>query len=403
MEQDFENSALNALKNMRNSSLPEELANKMNTEEQEFSQESQNQNQAPENQFQQGQGQGEQNQESQANEQAQETQETQENQGGNSNENTDDGTIEIESPLFGGKIKLGAETNQEEQPEGVESINEYLKKNFEIEDITSLSTFVETAKKNEAVLSETKEKLDNAEKLFQMMNPVLYEAVVADLKGEDWTSVVSTKQIDYRKSADDLKQEELVEAYFPGQLSKEDWEEYQDEDGDPKVKKMVDLLIKQSKQTFEAKKQEKEKSAAEMIKQQEKARKQVEKSLNGSISFVEQKFAGIDKGYLNGVVEKVQKEGIASLFYNQDGTFKEDAILRFVMADQGFELVQKQQRALELKIETRKNQEILTRGANAPGVQSGKNNQQQAQISEEVQKQLEQIRSLRKGSTYDVK
>lgn len=329
-------------------------------------------------------------------------------QGNESGENASDSNenasaIEIDSPIFGGKKVIKPEDNSngnEPAIENAEAFNEYLKSNFEIEDIKSLSSFVESAKKNETLLSETSERLANAEKLFQLMNPELYEAVVADLNGQDWKQLVNKSGIDYRKNVNDYSEQDLVEAFFPGEISNEDWEEYRDEDGDPKIKKTVNLLLKQSREKFEGTKKSKEQEAQNMILKQAESRKAYEQSLVKASSYVESQIEGIDKTYVQGVVKKIQENGIDSLFYNENGTLKEDAVLRFVMAEEGFNLVKKQEAALRNRIESQKNQEIITRGANTPNVQSGKNVSQGEQYSEEAQRTLDWIRGMRKSQTY---
>lgn len=324
----------------------------------------------------------------------------------NNNENNSEvniETIEIDSPIFGGKKVIKQEdivNDNNPKIENEDSLNEYLKTNFEIEDIKSLSSFVENAKKNETLLSETSERLANAEKLFQLMNPELYQAIVADLNGQDWKQLINKSGIDYRKKISDYSEKELVEAFFPGEISNEDWEEYKDEEGDPKIKKTVNLLLNQSKEKFEGTKKSKEDEAERMILNQNNLRKSFEQSLTKASSYVESQIEGIDKTYIQSVVKKIQDNGVNSLFYNEDGTLKEDSVLRFVMAEEGFNLVKKQEAALRNRIESQKNQEIITRGASTPSVQTGKSVSQGEQLSEEVQKNLDWIKSMRKSKTY---
>jgi hypothetical protein len=67
------------------------------------------------------------------------------------------------------------------------------------------------------------------------------------------------------------------------------------------------------------------------------------------------------------------QNGINSLFYNEDGTFKADAARRFVMAsDDGNNLVSQLQKIAYRQAKTEATQEILTRGQRTAPEQGGR-------------------------------
>lgn len=307
--------------------------------------------------------------------------------------------IIINSPIFGGEKEI---TTKKEEPgvesitfDSVEAIASHLKDNFGIEDVSKLPEKIKSWRESEKNLSEATEKVDNLEGIFKNMPPELYEAVVKSIKGEDWKEVISSPSLDFTKEAKDIDVKTLVDTLEPGKISQEEWDEFNDEDGDPKAKKIVALAIEKSKDKFMAEKTKREQFAADAIKKAEARSSSFETSLQKSAEAVFTKVEGIDKGYVENVVKQLKDpNGIYSLFYEKDGSLKENAVLNFVMAKDGYDLHLQNQKMLERKIETKVNQDLLLRGNDTPSTGKG-GVQHKAEVSKEVQQHLDWIKSHR--------
>jgi hypothetical protein len=325
-----------------------------------------------------------------------------------SEDNKSEDDLYIESQIFGGKKSIENKNKKEEKEgepnevafESVDQVQSYLKENLDIDDIKSLGSVIEDWKKKEVLLSETTERVANADKLFQSMHPDLYQAILKDIDGQDWKSGLLNAGLDFNKSAEDFSDEEILENFYPNEVSEDDWEEYHDEDGDPRTKRTINLLLKESKEKFSKTKLSREEEAKGLVENQSVMRRKIEESIDKSASTVYSSIDGVDETYVKSVVKRLKTEGVGSLFYNEDGTVKEDSVLKFIMAEDGLDLIKQQNKIIERQMETKVNQDILSRGANVPKVQTGKNHQAQTEISEGAQKTINALKKLNKTQTY---
>ena len=88
-------------------------------------------------------------------------------------------------------------------------------------------------------------------------------------------------------------------------------------------------------------------------------------------------------------------DGVLQTFFEQDGTLKKDALVNLTMAKRGLGIVSKYEAKMKREIETKVNQEILSRGADAPTVTTG-NTITQPALSSEGQKKLDELAQIEK-------
>lgn len=280
----------------------------------------------------------------------------------------------IESPLFGGKKTLGDEATEataepsfvEPEIENIDQVNTYLKDTFGVEGFSALSERLENSKKLEEDYSSAKGQIDSFTTLFENMDSELYQAIDAYAKGSDWRAALNSPAIDFSKDASSVDSKKLVEAFAPGKISDEDWEEYSDPDGDPTVKRLVDSVIETSKAAFTNKKNEKQQSAQLEVEKQQKRNEMFSTSLDKSRENLKSGYSSIDPSALAQIDDVFKKQGIASLFFNNDGSVKEDAYETVAMAKFGKDLIKQFETIAMRKAETKVNQEMLSRTPVSP-------------------------------------
>lgn len=333
-------------------------------------------------------------------EQAEQSQEEGVEQSQQSNEDSSDDDIYIEHEMFGGKKKVVEKNEEANEPiENKEAVEAFLKSTGLDLDVNSFADKVKNWQESEKQLDEKSKALENVEKLFSIMPPELYEAVNAVATGKDWRATLqSAPTVDYTKSVDELEEKQLVDAFFPDSISDEDWEEFKDEDGDPRVKKAVALTISNAKAKFNDVKASKEREAQDAIAKQQQAIEAYNNSIKSAVSVLPQKIEGISDVYVKSIESELQKpNSIRDLFFDENGIMKQEAALAYVMAKDGMSLLDRYKQIIEKRVETEKNLDMLSRGARAPRATSGTHIQGSGvEISPEVQKQLDFIRGLAK-------
>ncbi|MFN5416293.1 MAG: hypothetical protein ACK5B9_04490 [Flavobacteriia bacterium] len=317
----------------------------------------------------------------------------------NVEQKTEEEDVSIESAIFGGKVSIKKEQKEEHETkiENLEEFNSHIKEQFGIEDISSLSKQIATWKEQEKTFGEASERLANAEKIFESMPSELFQLVQLHVNGADWKKGLTNPSLNFDKPLDDYNEKELVDVLFPDKVSKEEWEEYHDEDGDPKVKKMIGVLVDQAKEKFTGTKKQREelaKSAVENAKKQEEA---FVKSVEQSSKKLSSQIEGIDGNYIKSIEKELKTPGgISKLFFEEDGKLKEDAALAFAMAKDGFGLLEQYKKLIARQTETKVNQDLLLRGSNTPTGSKGSQSGKTQEIRPEVQAQLDKIRGLAK-------
>lgn len=322
--------------------------------------------------------------------------ETNELTGNNNTESTEENEEVITNPIFG-DTNLAVKENQKPSDEKPEDKTDYssILNEVGVKDVNELKERFNKLTSLEEEYSSIKSQYDAVENNLQALPPELYEAMKASLKGEDWRGIVnSTPKVDFKKQVNEVDSKSLVEAFMPNKFSQEDWEEYNDEDGDASVKKAIDMAIEISKDKFTAKQKEFKDSTVNEQKKIEQYQEMFVESAKKATSYVKTALPGVSDTYLNTVSSKITKEGIVGHFYNSDGTLKETAVLDFLKTTPEYEKYQKIQLNNAVKEErNRLTIEMLERGDSTPRTRSNKNSSKD-EIRPEVKKQLQEAEEL---------
>lgn len=278
----------------------------------------------------------------------------------------------IENPLIGGKKVLGTKKPKDSSEavnfEGSEEFNEYISKNFGIE---KPETFFESTKKwrkDSQALGEAEAITKNYESVLNGIPAQLYGAIKTFYDGGDWMNEISsTTHFDFTKDADSIDSQKLVEKYSSEEISSEDWEDYRNGDADDNTKRLIDVVIKNSKSAYNSEKSKFDNLRANSIKEAEEKDKLFKASLSGSVESLKQVFPEISDTYASNIENRILGGDIQKLFFDESGNLKKDALQRFVMAsDDGIALLEQYKRVANNRAESNANQELLERTPNTP-------------------------------------
>lgn len=277
-----------------------------------------------------------------------------------------DETLKIESEIFeGGALTLGGENK--EKKDYSEDITKFVSSEFGFESPTELKNKLEEYKTLSSQVDELKGKLDGNNRIFEQMPKELYNAITAYFnKDGDWKSKISNDGIDYMKSVEDYRTEELVNSFFPGQFSEADWEEYKDPDGDPNIKRAIDLAKNTSTDKFMAKQNDITSYQQNVQARQQQTAQAMNSSIEMTINNLPSQMNGLSESYVKSVESKIRNNEILGLFYNQDGTLKPDAAHRFVLAQDGSNLLDQYAKLYKVQAKNEATQELLDRTADTP-------------------------------------
>ena len=321
-------------------------------------------------------------------------------------ENTDAGDAEsandplvIESPLFGGQRKIGGNSTPSPQPdfENINEINAYLEKTHGIKDMSQLSERLNFYQQAEQNYQQNEQKLNGFSQLFDNMDADLWEAVNAYANGNDWRATLATPTVDFSKDVSQVDLKTLAEAFNPGKLTDADWQEYSDPEGDPNIKRMVDTVIETSKASFTAQKQYKLQSAQQEVQKQQQMVEKFNISLANSKAQLETEYSNISPSAMAQIEDAFVNNDVVSLFYEQDGTLKQDAFNTYAMAKFGKGLIKQFEAAAMRKAENKVTQDILSRTPETPRNNRGSaTTAQPSGVSAEVQAMVEGMMGMEK-------
>ena len=322
-------------------------------------------------------------------------------------QNTEEKETFIESEVFGGKLKINNE--KKEAPKAFETpqeVNDFIKSNMGFDNLESLVDDYKASQEKIKGYEDIGAKYDHVANLINNMPDELYQAVDAFNRGDDWREkLVSRPSLDFTKDVSNLSEKQLVDTYFPGEFTAEEWEDSKSEDADIGTKKAIQLAVSQSKQKFLNDQEELKgvrQAAVDRVKKDEEAQaekvKAFEASVNRSVENMKSNINGVADSYIEKIKSELTLDNIAKAFLNEDGTLKEDAATRYTMALHGQGMIQQYQTVANHKAETQERQKILERTPEQPKAKN-KTEQTTDNLSDAAKRKLAEIR----GNGFDKK
>jgi len=274
----------------------------------------------------------------------------------------------IDSQLFD-NIEVDSGDNGAQENLGFESIDD-LEKFLETGNygITKddLSTEIPKLFEDRKALAEESKKRENLEAVFEKMPSEIYQSIVAWDKGEDWREIIKNSDpTDYSKEWASQDVKSMVENFFPGKISEEEWAEYKDEHGDDTTKSKVGQYLQLAEERYGMAQQ---KFNAQVKDHEAKAQQYLESSqaaFEASRAEIFEAFKGTPLSNINETALKDIDGSLSSQrqvlleFFNEDGTLRSDAHTKMAMAKHGKNLSIQQAQAMQKRAITEARREII--------------------------------------------
>jgi hypothetical protein len=219
---------------------------------------------------------------------------------------------------------------------------------------------------NSKKVEEFSTKLKNYDLVWDNLPEDLMTGVRAWADGKDHREAMSSvPSLDLSKKFEDHGDEQLIEKYFPGQITSEEWEEAKEADADPQIKAKVSTYkdLSREKYNLDQAKFNQQKEAYQ--KNAQETMQKIQESFDKSREYFPKAFEEssglpVQQDYVS-EVDKVVKDqnSVLSVFFNADGSLKEDAHYRMAMALDGGDMVSQQAAALKNKLVTQAREEVV--------------------------------------------
>lgn len=168
---------------------------------------------------------------------------------------------------------------------------------------------------------------EDIETAFAEMPPEIVNAIEAYNNGQDWKQAIMSApalKLDFNKDLESQDKWALLEAYAPDELTKEEFED------DPNSKE-VQRLLRVAEKAFRLDKQQNDRQVAEAKRVQTERQTSFKNSALSSLEQVKTDFPGIDDKELKKLEKVLTGGGLASEFFNKDGTYRVDAAKKLAL------------------------------------------------------------------------
>lgn len=304
---------------------------------------------------------------------------------------------EIDTPLFG-KQELGKKTPAETPVELKEfsDIQAYVKTNYGVEDVQKFLTesvpkFREQAQK----LGDSEKKVTEFTNIFEKLPEPLFNAVKSHLEGNDWKEeITKAPKLDFNKKVDDIDKKTLIDTYFPGKFSKEDF----DSEEENSVK-TLDIALEAAKRSFMADKTSFDNKIQVRINNETRQQELFTKSIGTSVERLQKDLPHVNEMALKDV-SSIMEEGpgaVMAELFNTDGSWKEEAATKIAMLKHGFKTMETYMQIARNQAETEVNETFVAKAPDKLVNQTpGGNNK----TSEALTKGLSVLTGLNRGKTF---
>lgn len=277
----------------------------------------------------------------------------------------EDNSFTIDNPLAK-NIKFGKSKESKPEYKTFDDYSEAISKEFGIngkDPKEIIAKYNESTKKWRADaqrVNELAEKVEQYGKFYDSLPEEIAESINLAASGGDYTEPFRKSSVDLKKNFKDLDVKKIVDHYFPGEFTPDDFE-----DSDSKA---VKLAVKAAEERFKADKQSYEAKRAAIYAEAQMKNDLMQKSVVSSVENLRKSFPGLDESDVNVIQKKLAGGEINKYLYNKDGSYSDKAALMLAMADNSLVLdyIDKLQKAAVNKGKSQSAEEVLTRGADVP-------------------------------------
>lgn len=345
------------------------------------------------------------------------------NESGNeeSNEKNNEGSAQQESQQSGGgkeeekkeaaKERVGVfgikkpgqqqSKNDQIEIDSTEKLVDYISKKYgrqDIKDVKDVKKFFETTdawREDSQKLKDFQKQNEDLKNILENLPDEFITGIRKFYNGEDYMEVFqgAKSKIDFSKPVDKQDKKDLVDHYFPGKFSEDDFSDTEN------ISPALEIAIQASTDKFLLEKKGREdQRALEAKKAQEKIEK-FNASIESSVGHLKQSFPDVlpeaeaeVKDLLSG-----GSKAILDIFFNNDGTLKPEAAEMVLMARYGREQMSQLMEVAAHQAETKVMEDVLSR---TPDSKKSKSGSGMENVSPETQKLISDLGMLNKESTF---
>lgn len=208
-------------------------------------------------------------------------------------------------------------------------------------------------------LVDTQNKLDEAESYFAQLPEPLFNALSDYAAGNDWQESLGGKtlKLDLNKDFSNHKLAEVVNYYFPGEYSEEDLKG--DDAVTQKAARFAEKQYNIDKKGFEQQRADYERQA--QVRQQN-----LKTSADSSVKKLKNSFPELNANAERKIRKVLNGGEVLNLFYNGDGSYKEDAAEKLVLAMFGKQELDRLVKKESKKAASRATEAVVSRASDKP-------------------------------------
>jgi len=278
---------------------------------------------------------------------------------------SDDVDNEPSNPFGLGK---GTEQLEELEFEIEPEMEDFIKSHYGLEDVSSFFEKVDTWRNQAQDGAETNRKYDELIDGIQELPTEIKSAIQAFSNAEDYRAAFNNSggNLNFDAEYEDQDKNALVSNYFSDELKSIQKELDDGNIDDSDYDKQVELLYKSSKKLFTSDKKMVVNKRAEIMREQKQQQEVFKGSVISSVDRLRKEFPNFGKKDLQKIQQRLVNEDIESLFYNKDGSYKEEAAEMLAYSMYGKQVIQSLLNEASKDGETKANSEIVKRGSKKP-------------------------------------
>lgn len=248
---------------------------------------------------------------------------------------------------------------------------------------------------------ELENKINDINKSFENMPAPLLEAFSAWANGEDYKeAIINSNGIDYSKSSEKQDMKSLVNSFFPGKFTEEDFEEHEYTNNSA-----LEIATQASLDKFNTIKGQRELAAKNAIETQKRYIESFDASVASAVSRITEELPYYtDKAAIPAIkadtaqLHTLRGTVLEKYFLNADGTVLPGAAARMAMLRDGQSIISAIVDRENQKAASKATEQIVSRGADTPSSSAGHNVNNGNKLPEEVQRVLNML--PKKKSVY---
>jgi hypothetical protein len=277
---------------------------------------------------------------------------------------------EDEDDIFG--LSSGVEADDLEFEIDEEMAN-YITSHYGLENVETFFNTVDTWRNQSQEGAKAKSELDDLTEGLSALPKELKAAIHAYANAEDYIAAFNSTgaRLNYDEPYSKQDKEVVLQHYFGDKLSslKERLEDGDIDDID--YEERVDLLFDSGHKLFEQDKKMMTERRAELMREQEDLEENLRSSALSSVEQLKEKFPNFSRSEMQRIRQRLVDGDIESLFYNEDGTFNEDAAERLAFSMYGSKVFDNLIQKAEMRGQSQANEKIVKRGNKSPRSRKG--------------------------------